>query len=585
MSQTHTSSVHPGASEGGKAPLLQRKCACGQHTSGGGECEECRKKRTGTLRRSAVRSSEIEEAPPIVHEVLRSPGQPLDASAREALEPRFGRDFSQVRVHADGRAAESARAVDALGYTVGPRIVFAGGRYEPGRGEGLELLAHELTHVVQQEGRDTSGPLRVGPANDAFEQEADRMAEGAVPLHFGSAAAGVQRRASFGDRAAEQVDFEGCDPQLSQEIRSTIRPAIEHLDRAIAALAPGWSPPVVQDLPAARFERDFSRVPLRACGSRVLQRKPATSTQKKIQACEELLKGAVTRREEMRILDILRSSSAEERREIVEKIGRDRLWKGFNLRRRKSVEVLTRDLDEFKDLEGWKIDEYSEGALPEEREDMKTIKGLQGISTPLPIQGTKLVGAGEAELWVNGIQVRMKPDRTDPSLSQSGETTIEIDPGKHGIDKNGKLIPPRPAVTLQTLFAPDITPKFAPSDYGRGAAKEDVTAGKTSLRFHEGDHGRVLLEALADPQLPFPAFRGQSGMSQQDLAAAQAEYEDEVNAYEERLRARSVQEVDCAGDKPKGSCVDFKVVPARNAPVPLSPVHDWLQENSPSPMP
>lgn len=255
MSVSRTLSEHHGASAGGEAALLQRKCACGQHTPGGGECEECRKKRMGTLRRSAVGPPAREEAPPIVHEVLRSPGQPLDAAVREVLEPRFGRDFSQVRVHADSRAAESAQAVDALAYTVGREIVFAGGRYEPGRGEGLKLLAHELTHVTQQEGRDASGPLRVGPAGDAFEQEADRMAEGAGPLHFGSAAAGLQRQAAFGDRAAAAADFEGCNPAVSQEIRSTVRPAIEHVDRAIAALAHGWDK--MEPAPKAFFQQYF----------------------------------------------------------------------------------------------------------------------------------------------------------------------------------------------------------------------------------------------------------------------------------------------------------------------------------------
>src|SRR5262249_39074881 len=94
--------------------LLQRKCACGGTPGPTGECEACRKKR---LQRKANHSSaftHLSEAPPIVHEVLRSPGQPLDGDTRAFLEPRFGHDFSRVRVHADSRAAESARTVDAL---------------------------------------------------------------------------------------------------------------------------------------------------------------------------------------------------------------------------------------------------------------------------------------------------------------------------------------------------------------------------------------------------------------------------------------------------------------------------------------
>src|SRR5690242_18758815 len=100
--------------------VLQRKCACGQHT-GGGECEECKKKR---LQRRRDPGAEPSEVPPIVHEVLKSPAQSLDARTRDFMEPRFGHDFSGVRVHTDAGAAASARSVGALAYTVGRDVVF-----------------------------------------------------------------------------------------------------------------------------------------------------------------------------------------------------------------------------------------------------------------------------------------------------------------------------------------------------------------------------------------------------------------------------------------------------------------------------
>jgi hypothetical protein len=86
----------------------------------------------------------------IVGETLSSPGRPLDPATRTFMEPRFDCDFSRVRVHADTKAAESARAVNALAYTVGSDIVFAAGAFRPGTGPGRQLLAHELAHVVQQ---------------------------------------------------------------------------------------------------------------------------------------------------------------------------------------------------------------------------------------------------------------------------------------------------------------------------------------------------------------------------------------------------------------------------------------------------
>ena len=102
-----------------RAGLLQRKCACGGTPGREGECAECRKKRLSLQRRSA---SQVEPTtvPPIVNEVLRSPGQPLDEATGAFMEPRFGHDFSQVRVHTDAKAIESARTVNALAYTVEP---------------------------------------------------------------------------------------------------------------------------------------------------------------------------------------------------------------------------------------------------------------------------------------------------------------------------------------------------------------------------------------------------------------------------------------------------------------------------------
>ncbi len=149
--------------------ILRRKCACG---GSGRECAECQKKK---LQRRAAGSGP-ETAPPIVHEVLRSPGQPLDAQTRAFFEPRFGHDFSRVRIHSGEQAAESAAAVNALAYAAGPRIVFAQGQYRPGTLAGRELLAHELTHVVQQQGA-TGSVSRIGAANSSLERTADAAAK------------------------------------------------------------------------------------------------------------------------------------------------------------------------------------------------------------------------------------------------------------------------------------------------------------------------------------------------------------------------------------------------------------------------
>ncbi|MDR3415981.1 MAG: DUF4157 domain-containing protein [Nevskia sp.] len=101
-------------------------------------------------KRAAGRSPDSDVTPAVVDEALRSPGQPLDAATRAFMEPRFDHDFSRIRVHADSRAAASADAVRAQAYTVGNDIVFAAGSYAPFSPDGQRLLAHELTHSVQQ---------------------------------------------------------------------------------------------------------------------------------------------------------------------------------------------------------------------------------------------------------------------------------------------------------------------------------------------------------------------------------------------------------------------------------------------------
>ncbi len=96
------------------------------------------------------------EVSPLVDDVLQADGQPLHSSVRSFMEPRFGRTFGDVRIHTDSRAAESARAVNAFAYTVGNDVVFGNGQYMPETDAGAHLIAHELTHVAQQEASPTT---------------------------------------------------------------------------------------------------------------------------------------------------------------------------------------------------------------------------------------------------------------------------------------------------------------------------------------------------------------------------------------------------------------------------------------------
>jgi hypothetical protein len=189
-------SLGPVRTTAAQSPLLQRKFACHGTSDLSSQCESCRTK--GYVpRQSGTDSSRVSEAPASVHGVLRSSGQPLDSTTRAFFEPRFGHDFSRVRVHTNAESATSAAAVNALAFTVGEHIVFRAGHYEPSSMEGRRLLAHELTHVLQQgevRHRGTAGSpvasktnvesvplaysrLEIGEPDDQFEREAQRIAD------------------------------------------------------------------------------------------------------------------------------------------------------------------------------------------------------------------------------------------------------------------------------------------------------------------------------------------------------------------------------------------------------------------------
>jgi hypothetical protein len=149
----------PGAAANPRSPLrLQRLCV---------ECEE----EEGSLQRQVQMDAQIHpDITQKIQAVRNGNGRPLNATERNFFEPRFGFDFGKVRIHSDDRADAAARAVAARAYTAGSDIVLRSGAYAPGTQTGQRLLAHELTHVVQQ---GEAKPLHVqqavegrGPADE-----------------------------------------------------------------------------------------------------------------------------------------------------------------------------------------------------------------------------------------------------------------------------------------------------------------------------------------------------------------------------------------------------------------------------------
>ncbi len=249
--------VHPPAADGAAEVAIAPKLRVGAFDDRGEHeadrvADQASRAETRELQKKPAAESRSSggAAPGLVHDVVHSPGQALDASTRGFFEPRFGHDFSQVRVHSDVRAAESARAVNALAYTVGRDVVFGASQYAPGSAEGSRLLAHELTHVVQQEsaGANPAGgvarlqrqqaPGQGGDAKQFVESSADFLETTAQEYRVDVQSRAVKLdEANFSrllNRWKETLDKSetiigstlGNDPALTKRVRSAYQNVI-----------------------------------------------------------------------------------------------------------------------------------------------------------------------------------------------------------------------------------------------------------------------------------------------------------------------------------------------------------------------
>lgn len=154
---------------------------------------------------AAVSDLADEERSP-VHDVIASGGAPLSPDLRADMEGRFERDFGDVRVHNDGAAHASAKSVNAQAYTVGANIVFQRDTYDPGSDAGRHMIAHELTHVVQQrngpvDGTNAGGGVKISDPSDRFERDAVANADRVMSAPAPAPSSDVQRF-SEGDGSA-----------------------------------------------------------------------------------------------------------------------------------------------------------------------------------------------------------------------------------------------------------------------------------------------------------------------------------------------------------------------------------------------
>jgi Domain of unknown function (DUF4157) len=163
-----------------------------------------------------------ESASPVLDVVGKGGGAPLEGGLRGEMESRLGADFSDVRVHTDSRASESAKSVQAKAYTVGSDVVFESGHWSPSSDEGKQTLAHELTHVVQQRngpvaGTETGAGIRVSSPGDEFERAADASANAALA----GPATAPSGASSGGAATAQRAPAAPAEEQLPEDDQAT----------------------------------------------------------------------------------------------------------------------------------------------------------------------------------------------------------------------------------------------------------------------------------------------------------------------------------------------------------------------------
>ena len=512
-------------------PPVQRKCSCGGGSEG--ECEECREK--GKLQRKATGEAESAHAPAIVHDVLRSSGTPLDRAARSFFEPRFGHDFSKVRIHAGARAAASARAVSAQAYTVGNDVVFGTGQYSPDSDTGRKLLAHELAHVVQQR-----------PASDL------PQATGARSSALLERTAQLRRKAIAAAKPVPRLSRMAGGPRVQRSFLSGLLDVLLFIPR-LFGLEYFPAEQLKDYLGELRKKKGpvgslFSDNKARACVKREKELGPY-DVDTKAWLIEDMLDGWTSPLDEGAIITLLRRSPADIQ-QIVKAVGRDHLWEKFSGENRRVIEAMTLTASDagdalvtrLRDLSPDELQDYTKNTSdPAVLEAVRRATALSKITAPVPV-GANVASNNQAQVTINRVALTFRPDGIDPSLgnhamtygqfSFAENTPVSESPGDapHTYDGTAPL-----TITLEiwTNF-PSEESKSGSSGYGAGS----------TLREHERAHGKGWIDFVT--QNPPPQFAGRQNMTAAELNNAIQQYHAAIVDYQHRAGDFALRAGDCS---------------------------------------
>jgi len=514
---------------------VQRKCQCGGSGGAAGECEECKKKHDSTLQRKADGAAEADIAPPIVDEVLNSPGQPLDKTTRDYFESKFGYDFSQVRVHVDAQAAQSANAVNARAYAVGNQMAFATGEYAPSTLQGRRLLAHELTHVLQQRpATPRATAVNELGAETRTHRKTPRETKSTRVRPIGHR--GVQRQPNTGGVAA------ALDADDQKVIRAAQREAAKfqcNVDYVLWGILNKHFPDDTRKLAGTGCD---SGIPgLRTEFSKVDPRDPrVTRSVPLVYAGKNFLVGTDAPHFKDRVAEM----KAE-----IEKIDD---WRLTNVLIDQQDLSNPRITGQLRSMAPIKLINY--GEKTKDAQVKSYVENLRTFSTPTQDHSAVDPLSGNMLMQINGLNIVIKPDVSGAAGVKGGQTgqQLTMDPPNSpgfNFDRHGKVFGfpgYNPSLTLEivTSYGPSATPEGT-SGYGRGTTKEDVGNKATALRVHEGSHGEDYINFVRNN--PFPVFGGTNGMTRKAFEAAQKAYWDAVHDWTKRIGRSSELATDCVG--------------------------------------
>jgi len=436
-----------------------------------------------------------------------SAGYSLAAETKQFFEPRFGFSFDNVNIHTDNTAAKSADKLNAEAYTYDNHIVFNEGKYKPGTKQGNKLLAHELAHVHLHSGKKVI----------------TRQAKPSTPK---PTAAEIEK--AIRQRDASALFWTDLKTNFPDDVRKVAgsyhNDAIDHLST------------------------DFTEGEVIEAGVKTAYSAPRIVIGKKYGAVKDAAKRQAFIKAEIDKINIWRFEQ--------KRIDNDDL----------SNTTITGKLDA---LDVFKKGEYIQKLIAATK--IKNDKVQEYIRKKMPstpaMAGATPTAAGGFELQFANIKIIVMPDVFNDASVDAGMGETKLEPANSptytlrpayewsGDNKISKITPmptvPDVIFNVETHYGPGADPPGS-SGYGAGTTAADKTAGNTSLRFHEGSHGTVFIEAIKNnfAANPYPVFTGKIGDGRRGFERALPGYETKVNAFRKVLTDAidaSIQKVDCVG--------------------------------------